>query len=68
MSTILSFYMLMILNPDVQQKAQAEIDVVVGKDRLPTIADRPHLPYVRRLITEVYRWSPPIPLSKHAVP
>ena len=30
----------MILFPEVQEKAQAEIDSVVDKDRLPTFDDR----------------------------
>jgi hypothetical protein len=31
----------MVLYPEVQRKAQAEIDAVVGKDRLPDFGDRP---------------------------
>lgn len=37
----------MRLYPDVMRKAQAEIDSVVGRDRLPTFEDRARLPYVR---------------------
>jgi cytochrome P450 len=33
--------LMMLLHPDVQQKAQKEIDTVVGKDRLPQLNDRP---------------------------
>lgn len=36
----------MRLYPDVMRKAQAEIDSVVGRDRLPTFEDRARLPYV----------------------
>jgi Cytochrome P450 len=36
----------MSLYPDVQKKAQEEIDAVVGHDRLPTFEDRERLPYV----------------------
>ncbi|TDL15492.1 cytochrome P450 [Rickenella mellea] len=53
--TILSFFLAMVHNPEVQRKAQAEIDAVVGTDRLPTYADRPHLPYVESLKKEIYR-------------
>ncbi|OCH86702.1 putative monooxygenase [Obba rivulosa] len=63
MSTSLSFFLAMVLHPDVQKKAQAEIDAVIGRDRLPSIADRESLPYVRSVITEVLRWKPPVPLS-----
>lgn len=37
----------LILNPEVQRKAQAEIDTVVGHGRLPTFADRDSLPYIK---------------------
>jgi cytochrome P450 len=46
----------MILYPDVQRKAQEEIDRVIGSDRLPTVADRELLPYVDALSKEVMRW------------
>lgn len=55
--------LLMARYPEKQRKAQAEIDSVVGADRLPTIADRPDLPYVEALIKETMRWYPAVPLS-----
>ena len=36
----------MILYPEAKKKAQAELDAVIGKDRLPVLGDRPELPYV----------------------
>lgn len=39
MSTMGTFLMAMIKNPEVQVKAQAEIDRVIGMERLPTIAE-----------------------------
>ena len=53
----------MALNPEVQKKAQAEIDAAVGTDRLPTFSDRPSLPYVDAIMSEVLRWSAPLPLG-----
>jgi cytochrome P450 len=53
----------MIAFPEVQRRAQAEMDVVVGRDRLPTFADAPHLPYVRAIIREILRWRPSVPFS-----
>ncbi|KAH9934272.1 cytochrome P450 [Fomitopsis serialis] len=58
MSSIFSFLLLMTRHPDIQAKAQAEIDEVVGTERLPSIKDRPSLPYLRSVITEVYRCYP----------
>ena len=54
----------MVLHPEVQVKAQAEIDNVIGRDRLPTFEDRPNLPYVDALVKEVLRWGPVAPMGK----
>jgi cytochrome P450 len=54
----------MILFPEVQEKAQAEIDSVGGlkTDRLPTFGDRDSLPCVEKIICETMRWHPPVPV------
>ncbi|KAG6919294.1 hypothetical protein DXG01_007426 [Tephrocybe rancida] len=62
-SAIYSFFLAMALHPEVARKAQAEIDTVVGNDRLPTFEDRPHLPYVDALAKEVLRWNVVVPLG-----
>jgi cytochrome P450 len=51
----------MTLFPDVQKKAQAELDAVVGPDRLPSFADQDCLPYVGALVKEALRWHAVIP-------
>jgi cytochrome P450 len=53
----------MTLHPEVVKKAQAEIDTVIGNDRLPTFADRPYLPYLEALVKEVFRWNVVTPLG-----
>jgi cytochrome P450 len=53
----------MVLFPDKQQKAQNEIDKVVGSERLPNDHDRPSLPYVMALINETMRWHPVAPIG-----
>ncbi|RDB29742.1 hypothetical protein Hypma_013817 [Hypsizygus marmoreus] len=58
-----AFFLAMVLNPDVQKKAQAEIDSVIGNDRLPGLADRSQLPYIDALVTEVLRWNNVAPLG-----
>lgn len=53
----------MSISPEVQRKAQEEIDRVIGKDRLPTLADRPSLPYIDAIVKEVLRWHPVAPMG-----
>ena len=54
----------MVLYPEVQKKAQAEIDAVVGPHRLPDFGDRPSLPYINAIVKEVTRWHLVAPLGK----
>lgn len=60
-SAIYSFFLAVTLHPEIAKKAQAEIDSVVGNDRLPTFADREHLPYLDALVQEVFRWNSVVP-------
>ncbi|KAG8723756.1 hypothetical protein FRC09_001903 [Ceratobasidium sp. 395] len=62
-NAILIFFMAMILFPKTQQKAQAEIDTIVGSERLPEMEDRPRLVYVGRMVQEVLRWRPITPIA-----
>ncbi|KAI0049923.1 cytochrome P450 [Auriscalpium vulgare] len=62
-STLQWWTLAMIAYPDTQRRAQAELDAVVGRDRLPTFADLPYLPYLRALVKEVLRWRPTVPLG-----
>lgn len=48
----------MLINPEVQCKAQSEIDKVVGSSRLPTFNDRDDLVYLDAVLKEVHRWNP----------
>lgn len=58
-----TFFLVMTLYPGIQQRAQVEIERVVGKDRLPNINDQQNLPYIMALIKELFRWAPPVPLG-----
>ncbi|KAF7374524.1 Cytochrome p450 [Mycena sanguinolenta] len=62
-SSLASFFLAMALYPDIQKKAQTEIDTVIGTDRLPEFEDRPSLPYVEALYRELMRWKPATPLG-----
>jgi len=48
----------MLLNPDIQRKAQEELDRVVAKsgpERLPDFKDRESLPYITAIMYEIFR-------------
>ncbi|PBK93209.1 cytochrome P450 [Armillaria gallica] len=60
-SVILSTLLAFLLYPEVQAKAQAELDAVVGHTRLPNFDDRPRLPYIDAILLEALRWNPVAP-------
>ena len=53
----------MALYPEVQQKAQTELDAVVGLSRLPVFGDRDALPYVNAVVKECFWWNATLPLG-----
>ena len=53
----------MALYPDVQRKAQAELDKHVGPNRLPDFTDLESLVYIRAVAMETMRWLPVNPFS-----
>lgn len=53
----------MALFPQVQKKAQEELDRVIGPNRLPEIGDINQIPYIRALIMETLRWLPVTPFG-----
>ncbi|KAI9459922.1 cytochrome P450 [Lactarius psammicola] len=62
-SSMMTFLIACLLHPDLQKKAQVEIDAVVGRERLPSFEDRPRLPFVDAMCKEVLRWRPVVPLG-----
>ncbi|XP_071505079.1 steroid 17-alpha-hydroxylase/17,20 lyase-like [Diadema antillarum] len=56
-------FALMSENPEIQKKVQAEIDSVVGRDRVPTIEDRGTLPYTEATLYEMMRYSTIAPIA-----
>lgn len=58
----MTFLFAMVLHPDIQDKAYAQIDAIVGKERLSTFDDRSSLPYIDTIIRETLRWNPALPL------
>ena len=67
-SVLMTFFLMMVVNQRAQERAQAEIDVVVGEDRLPTMDDRPLLPYLDAIFRETLRYSPVAPLCERFRP
>lgn len=62
-STLTVLILAMVKFPEVQRKAQEEIDRVVGTDRLPGFQDQQSLPYVEAVVTETLRWCPSFPMG-----
>jgi cytochrome P450 len=58
-----SLFLALALYPEVQKRAQAELDFVVSKDRLPTSEDKPRLPYIEAMCKELMRWQMVTPLG-----
>lgn len=53
----------MTLHPEIQSKAQDELNTVIGPLRLPEFGDYELLPYIRAIILETLRWVPVLPLG-----
>jgi len=62
--SLMSFlFLALVLSPHVQERAQAELDRIVGRDQLPTFDDRPRLPYIEAICRELIRWQMVTPMG-----
>ena len=61
-SLIIAIVQAMIQNPEIQDKAYAEIEAAVGRDRSPVWKDLDRLPYINAIVKEGHRWRPILPL------
>ncbi|XP_074225712.1 cytochrome P450 2B11 [Camelus bactrianus] len=62
--TTLSFgFLLLLKNPDVLEKIQAEVDRVIGEHCLPALEDQAKMPYTNAVIHEVQRFNDIFPFS-----
>lgn len=62
-SSMSSLFLALVLSPQVQKRAQEELDIVVGRDRLPTFDDRARLPYIEAICKELVRWQMVTPMG-----
>ncbi|KAG9480196.1 hypothetical protein GDO78_011946 [Eleutherodactylus coqui] len=62
-NTLLWSLLYMCVHPDVQEKVQAEIDSVVGRERPPSLTDKTKMPFTEATIMEVQRMTAVVPLS-----
>ncbi|CAJ1052393.1 cytochrome P450 2U1 [Xyrichtys novacula] len=62
-NSVLWVLLYLILHPDIQDKVQAEIDEVVGTQRVPSLTDKGSLPFTEATIMEVQRLTVVVPLA-----
>lgn len=62
-SILLAIIQAMTKYPDVLEKAQKQIDALVGADRVPNWNDIQQMPYINMIVKEAHRWRPVTPLS-----
>ncbi|XP_006882409.1 PREDICTED: cytochrome P450 1B1-like [Elephantulus edwardii] len=64
LSTALQWLLILFTRyPEVQARVQAELDQVVGRERLPCIDDQPKLPYIMAFLYEAMRFSSFVPIT-----
>ncbi|ELK14773.1 cytochrome P450 1B1 [Pteropus alecto] len=64
LSTALQWLLILFTRyPEVQAQLQAELDQIVGRDRLPCLDDQPNLPYVTAFLYEAMRYSSFVPVT-----
>lgn len=62
-SVYLAFVYAMVKFPEIQARAQQELDTVLGHGHLPEYADEELLPYCSGVVREIFRWKPVAPLG-----
>ncbi|KAF8607702.1 cytochrome P450 [Ceratobasidium sp. AG-I] len=62
-AVLLSSVMALINDPQIQKRAQSEIDGLYDEETLPRWSDEQSLPFIRALVKETLRWRPPLPMG-----
>jgi cytochrome P450 len=63
-AAVISFFLAAVMYPEMQKRAQTELDAVVGRNRLPEFQDQDRLPYVKAVMSECLRWLPLVPFGE----
>ncbi|PVH98954.1 cytochrome P450 [Periconia macrospinosa] len=64
-NSLLAFILAMAAYPEVQRKAQVEVDSIFTSEKMPRGAEigSANMPYLQAVFLEVLRWRPGLPLS-----
>lgn len=62
-----NFVLAMAIYPEVQKKAQKDLDAVLQGQRLPDFSDFEKLPYLAAMVNEVFRWQAVTPFAVYHV-
>lgn len=58
-----TFILALAAFPEIQRRAQEEVDSVFGPEEMPHMADGRNLPYLKACLLEILRWRPPLPTA-----
>ncbi|KAJ4469977.1 cytochrome P450 [Lentinula edodes] len=60
---VTTFFLAASLHPEAQKLAQAELEQVIGPNRMPLLSDQLQLPYVSAFVQECLRSCPAVPVG-----
>ncbi|TRM58958.1 cytochrome P450 [Schizophyllum amplum] len=61
--TLLNFTLAMLDRPELQTRAQAELDAILAPGQLPDFTQENQLPFVTAIVLETLRWMPVTPVA-----
>ena len=67
MAVVLTVILALVHAPGLLVRAHAELDKVVGRDRLPNFDDYGRLKFIEAIMLEAMRWRPVAPLCEFPI-